>query len=291
MAALLPADPSRLHDAAAVAFACPDVLVSSDDGAASMLAELAATYYGLWNNGSTALFEATVSPGYTDRTLPASRQQGPSGLADAGAAFFTAFPDGRVKVLQQMLVRDRTYAVLRWVHDNADRLGVDRNRIAIGGASAGGGHAAMLALAARDRREVLVAYQVLIYPMLDDRTGSVRSARPGTGEFVWTAASNRFGWGALLGMPAGSTHVPAGTVPGRRTDLAGLPPAFIGVGTLDLFLDEDIAYAEGLTAAGVPVDLVVVPGAYHAFDSVADQARASHAFTTRWQDDLVRALA
>ena len=113
MVASLPADPSRLHDAAAVAFARPDVLLSADDGAASMLAELAATYYGFWNNGSTALFDATVSPSYTDRTLSAGRQQGPSGLADAGVAFFAAFPDGRVKVLQQMLVGDRIVSHLR----------------------------------------------------------------------------------------------------------------------------------------------------------------------------------
>lgn len=113
MATSLPADPSRLHDAAAVAFARPDVLVSANDDAASVLAELAATYYGFWNNGSTALFEATVSPSYADRTLPAGRQQGPSGLADAGAAFFAAFPDGRVKVLQQILVGDRIVSHLR----------------------------------------------------------------------------------------------------------------------------------------------------------------------------------
>lgn len=103
----------RLNDAAAVAFARPDELVSPDDGAAFILAELAATYYGFWNNGSTALFEATVSPDYTDRTLPDGRQQGPPGLADAGAAFFTAFPDGRVKVLQQILVGDRIVSHLR----------------------------------------------------------------------------------------------------------------------------------------------------------------------------------
>jgi predicted ester cyclase len=104
---------TRLDDAGAVAFARPDVLVSPHDDAASMLAALAATYYGFWNNGSTALFEATVSSSYTDRTLPAGRQQGPSGLADAGAAFFEAFPDGRVKVLQQMLVSDRIVSHLR----------------------------------------------------------------------------------------------------------------------------------------------------------------------------------
>lgn len=104
---------TRVDDASAVAFARPDVLVSPNDSAASMLADLAATYYGFWNNGSATLFEATVSPGYTDRTLPAGRQQGPSGLADAGAAFFAAFPDGRVKVLQQMLVGDRIVSHLR----------------------------------------------------------------------------------------------------------------------------------------------------------------------------------
>ncbi|WP_232474201.1 alpha/beta hydrolase [Sphingomonas sp. MA1305] len=183
------------------------------------------------------------------------------------------------------------YAALRWVHDHAAELGIDRTRIAIGGGSAGGGHAAMLALAARDRGEVRLAYQVLIYPMLDDRTGSTRAARPGTGEFIWTPAANRFGWTALLGVPAGSARVPANVVPARRADLAGLPPAFIGVGTLDLFLDEDLAYAGALTAAGVSVDLAVVPGAYHAFDGVAPWARASQAFTARWIDDLTRALS
>ncbi len=184
-----------------------------------------------------------------------------------------------------------TYAALRWVHGQAARLGVDPHRIAVGGASAGGGHAAMLALAARDRREVPLAYQVLIYPMLDDRTGSSRPARAGTGDFIWTAASNRFGWSSLLGIPAGSASVPPRTVPARRDDFAGLPPAFIGVGTLDLFLDEDIAYAGALAAAGVPVDLAVVPGAYHAFDGIAASAPASRAFTARWIADLGSALA
>jgi acetyl esterase/lipase len=185
---------------------------------------------------------------------------------------------------------DDTYAVLRWVHDNAAPLGVDPARIAVGGASAGGGHAAMLALAARDRGDIKLAYQVLIYPMLDDRTGSSRPARPGTGRYVWTAEANRFGWSSLLGVPAGSEQVPAGVVPGRRRDLAGLPPSFIGVGTLDLFLDEDLAYASGLRAAGVPVDLIVVPAAFHAFDGAAPMARASQAFTKRWIADLEQAL-
>ncbi len=106
-------DRPRLSDAEAVAFARPDVLVSAEDAAASQLTKLAATYYGFWNNGSPTLFETTVSPAYTDRTLPAGREQGPSGLATAGAAFFAAFPDGRVKILQQILVGDRIVSHLR----------------------------------------------------------------------------------------------------------------------------------------------------------------------------------
>lgn len=106
-------DRPRLSDAEAVAFARPDVLVSARDTAASQLTELAATYYGFWNNGSPTLFETTVSPAYVDRTLPAGREQGPSGLATAGAAFFAAFPDGRVKILQQILVGDRIVSHLR----------------------------------------------------------------------------------------------------------------------------------------------------------------------------------
>lgn len=126
MGASLPADRSRLDDAAAVAFARPDVLVCGDDGAASWLGELAATYYGFWNNGSAALFDATVSADYTDHTLPAGRQQGSSGLADAGAAFFAAFPDGRVRVLQQMLVEDRIVSHLRVTGTfTGSRRGVD----------------------------------------------------------------------------------------------------------------------------------------------------------------------
>ncbi|MDO6412876.1 alpha/beta hydrolase fold domain-containing protein [Sphingomonas sp. BIUV-7] len=183
------------------------------------------------------------------------------------------------------------YAALKWVHDNADTLGVDRRRIAVGGSSAGGGHSAMLAIAARDRGEIPVAFQVLIYPMLDDRTASSRPARPGTGQFIWTPQANRFGWASLLGQAPGGAGAPAGAVPARVASVKGLPPAFIGVGTLDLFYDEDIAYAEALTLAGIGVDLAVVPAAFHAFDGVAPAARASRAFTERWLRDLSMALA
>jgi predicted ester cyclase len=107
------AAPARLDDAAAIRFARPAVEILADEPGAQALAELAAVYYGFWNNGSSALFEATVSPSYLDRTLPAGRMQGPHGLADAGAGFFEAFPDGRVHILQQMLVGDRIVSHLR----------------------------------------------------------------------------------------------------------------------------------------------------------------------------------
>jgi acetyl esterase/lipase len=160
------------------------------------------------------------------------------------------------------------YAALKWLYANADQLGVDQKRIGVMGESAGGGHAAMLAIAARDRGEIPLAYQALIYPMLDDRTGSTRVAPPQQGALVWTPERNRFGWSSLLGVPAGSPRVPYGAVPSRIENLRGLPAAFIGVGSIDLFVDEDIDYARRLINSGVMADLNVVPGGFHGFDAV-----------------------
>ncbi len=177
------------------------------------------------------------------------------------------------------------YAALAWLHANAKDLNVDRSRIAVMGESAGGGHAAALAIAARDRGACALACQVLIYPMLDDRTGSSAAhmpASPAVGAFIWTAASNVLGWSSLLGMPAGSASPPHGSVPSRVADLRGLPPAWIGVGTLDLFHDEDVAYAARLKAAGVATTLELVPGAYHGFDILAKQAPLAKAFAASW---------
>ena len=158
------------------------------------------------------------------------------------------------------------YAALKWLYAHAEKLGVDQNRIAVMGGSAGGGHAAMLAIAARNRGEVPICYQALTYPMLDDRTGSTVHKSPQMGALIWTPGSNRFGWTALLGVPAGSRKVPAGSVPAREVNLAGLPPTFIGVGSIDLFHDEDVDYARRLADAGVPVELAVAPGCFHGFN-------------------------
>jgi acetyl esterase/lipase len=162
------------------------------------------------------------------------------------------------------------YAGLKWLHGNAGALGVDPARIAVMGESAGGGHAALLAIRARDRGEVPLAFQCLIYPMLDDRTGSTRKLPPHVGKLVWTAERNRFGWESFLGTRPGSGSVPMHAVPARVEKLAGLPPGFIGVGTLDLFVDEDIDYAQRLNAAGSATELIVVPGAFHGFDMLAE---------------------
>ena len=182
------------------------------------------------------------------------------------------------------------YAALRWLYKNSDELGVDRKRIAIGGESAGATHATLLAMAARDRREIPILFQLLIYPAFDDRTGSTRQPSPYTGQFIWNAGSNRFAWTSFLGVPAGSPTVPAGAVPARVENLAGLPPAFIGVGALDLFVDEDVEYARRLINAGVPTELLVMPGAYHGFDLFVPDAAVSKRFTETWMAALRRAF-
>ncbi len=178
------------------------------------------------------------------------------------------------------------YAALQWLYKNAGELGVDRARIAVMGGSAGGGHAAMLAIAARDRGEIPLIYQALIYPMLDDRTGSTRKTSPYVGSVIWNEQKNRFGWSALLGVPAGSPTVPYGSVPARVENLKGLPPTYIGVGSIDLFEEEDIEYARRLINAGVPVRLNVVAGAFHGFDMIAANTSVAKAF----RSDLITAL-
>jgi len=182
------------------------------------------------------------------------------------------------------------YAALQWLFDNADALGVDRDRIGIAGESAGGGLSAGLALLARDRGKLKLAYQQLIYPMIDDRT-CVRTDIPAhLGQFVWTRDSNVYGWKSLLGQTPGGAGVSPYAAAARAEDLSGLPPAFIYVGALDLFLDENLDYARRLLAAGVPTELHVYNGAYHGFEVAVDSGVAQRAFRDRI-DALRRGLA
>ena len=183
------------------------------------------------------------------------------------------------------------YAALKWVHARAEEIGIDRSKIAVGGESAGGYHAASLAIHARDRNEVPIVFQLLIYPVLDDRTGSTRPAPPAVGHFLWNANANRLAWSSLLGVPAGSSRVPAGAVPARVASVAGLPPAWIGVGSIDLFVEEDMEYAHRLIHAGIATELLVMPGAFHGFDLLVPDAEASKQFSASWKSALRKAFA
>jgi len=190
------------------------------------------------------------------------------------------------------------YAALKWVHAYAEELGIDRSRIAVGGESAGGGHAASLAIHVRDRKkldhsedDVPICFQLLIYPQLDDRTGSSNPAPPAIGRFMWTASANRLAWSSLLGVPAGSSKVPVAAAPARVASVTGLPPAWIGVGSIDLFVEEDMEYARRLVHAGVATELLVVRGAFHGFDLLVPDAEASKQFSASWKSALRKAFA
>lgn len=185
------------------------------------------------------------------------------------------------------------YAALKWLHAEAASLGVDRARIAVAGESAGGGHAAALALLARDRGEIPLCFILLDCPMLDDRTGTPAAgeANPFTGEFVWTPAMNSFGWRALLGLEPGGDAVPTHAVPARAADLAGLPPTFIAIGALDLFLDETLIFARRLARAGVPIELHVIPGAFHGYSAAGPDAPQVQALMRYRHEALSRAFA
>ncbi len=176
-------------------------------------------------------------------------------------------------------------AALKWLAGLAE---VDPERIGITGESAGGGLAAAVALMARDLGGPQLAAQFLTYPMLDHRTGSANCPYDNatTGEFVWTRSSNRFGWGALQGTYQPTDERRGWYSPTLAEDLSGLPPTWIGMGSLDLFYDEDLDFARRLVAAGVPVELHSYPGAIHAFNAVAESRLAK-----AYGRDLMGAMA
>jgi acetyl esterase/lipase len=167
------------------------------------------------------------------------------------------------------------YAALTWLHDRADTLGVDRTRLAVAGDSAGGGLAAGVSLMARDRGGPGLALQLLIYPMLDDRTRT--PATELDPEYLgWSYDDNITGWGALLGA---TRKISPYAAPARATDLSGLPPTYIDTGDLDIFRDEDVDYARRLSSAGVPTELHVYPGCPHGFETIAPDAEVSQRAT------------
>ena len=180
---------------------------------------------------------------------------------------------------------------LAWLVANADELGIDPARIGIIGESAGGGLAAATALMARDTGGPKLAAQVLIYPMLDHRTGgeACRWNNRSTGEWVWNRAANQFGWEALRGNYPAEDARKGWFSPALADDLAGLPPTLLLTGSLDLFFDEDLDYARRLVDAGVPLELHSYPGAIHAFNMMAE-AGISQAFNRDMVGGIARLL-
>ena len=184
---------------------------------------------------------------------------------------------------------DDCYAALLWLYEGAETLGVLPDKIVVGGDSAGGGLAAALAQLAHDREQVPLAFQLLIYPMLDDRT-AVRTDIDTSKAVIWTAGSNAYGWSCYLGAKPGGAEVSEYAAPARRRDLSGLPPAWIGVGAFDVLHDEDVLYAERLRQAGVPCELQVVEGAYHGFDVISPKANVVQKFRESQNATIRQAL-
>ena len=170
------------------------------------------------------------------------------------------------------------YAGLVWTVEHADEVGIDPARVIAGGASAGGGLAAAMAMLARDRGGPDLLAQLLLCPMLDDRNETPSSYQM-AGLGVWDRGANELGWTALLGAARGGPDVSPYAAPARATDLSGLPPAFIDVGSAETFRDEDVAYATGIWQAGGQAELHVWPGGFHGFTGMVPDAALAKAAT------------
>jgi len=183
--------------------------------------------------------------------------------------------------------RDDAYAVLAWLHKESGALGIDPARIGVGGESAGGGLAATLSLTARDRGEYPLALQVLVNPMLDDRSGGPEApGDPILGEFIWRRRDNQYGWSAYLS----GARPEAPAVPARAVDLSGLPATWLSTAALDLFLDEDLAYARRLIAAGVKTEIRVYPAVCHSY-ALARESAVAQRFERDYREAIKRGLA
>lgn len=206
-------------------------------------------------------------------------------IADTGCVIVA--PDYRLSVDQPYpAALDDGYAALLWLRDNVIRLGVREDQLVVAGESAGGGLTAALTLLARDRGEVNVAFQMPIYPMLDDRV-STASARDNDAPLLDTVTLIS-AWRLYLRELQGGSDVPVYAAPSRAVDLRGLPPTFTYVGELEPFRDETAAYAEALRKVGVPVEFEVYPGCWHGFDRLVPRAQVSRRAMrsrTRWFRD------
>ncbi|MEY2471115.1 MAG: hypothetical protein QOK28_444 [Actinomycetota bacterium] len=184
------------------------------------------------------------------------------------------------------------YAGLRWLHRNAAELGVDPARIVVAGGSAGGGLAAGTCLLARDLGEITPSAQILFFPMIDDRDATPSNIEVTWPQF-WSRDKNQYGWSSYLAGRAGADDIDIYAAPARATaeQLRGLPPTSIDVGELDAFRDEDIEYAQKLLQAGVPTELLVTPGAFHASENYNPAAPSSKRINRFRNEAFARATA
>jgi acetyl esterase/lipase len=163
------------------------------------------------------------------------------------------------------------YRAMLWLFEHATRLGIDAERVLVAGASAGGGLSAAMTLMSRDLAGPRLRGQVLMGPMLDDRNES-HSSYELIGEGIWDRTSNQTGWDALLGTARGGPDVSPYAAPARATDLSGLPAAYVDAGSVEVFRDEAVAYAQRLWHAGTQAELHIWGGGFHSFDTIAPQS-------------------
>lgn len=277
----------------------PDQLI--DQGGAVTLThlEIPAAY------GDEQLPVLVVAPAEkTGRPLPCIYYTANGGKIRQGStAGVTPFDTGLVQAHEIVLVSisprvgpkhrhpaqvEDAYAGLKWIVENAAQLGIDATKIIIMGKSGGGGIAASTAIYARDRSGPPIAYQMLIYPMLDDRTETVSSRYAAAG---WGPRHNQIGWSAILGEARGGPNVDSYAAAAREANLAGLPPTYVEVGSSEIFRDEDLQFGCRLAEAGVPVEIHSWMGGFHGFEIVAPEATLSRACLTARESFLTRALA
>ncbi|MEK5551388.1 alpha/beta hydrolase [Paenibacillus sp. FSL L8-0689] len=185
---------------------------------------------------------------------------------------------------------DDCYAALTWMTDKAELLGIDLDRVAIAGASGGGGLTAALALMARDKGGPALIFQMPLYPMIDDRSITASSHEITADNAPWNRKNNLAAWNMYLGNRTEDSEVSPYAVPSRAESLAGLPPAYTCVGQLDLFRDETIEYVGRLAQAGVDVEFHLYPGTFHNFEGIVPQAEVSQRASQSYVDAIARAL-
>lgn len=172
------------------------------------------------------------------------------------------------------------YAALKYMVEHADELGIRKDQIFVGGESAGGGLCAALCMLARDREEVNIAFQMPLYPMIDDR--DTESSRDNHNK-VWNTRRNHYGWKTYLGDIYGTDEVPAYAAAARQSDYSNLPPAYTFVCTGEPFYCETLTFVENLRDAGVEVGVDVYEGLYHAFDMLQPKKEISKLAIERFE--------